>query len=113
MKDQHIDGMIRALRSQIKDRHKAKALLQNYWTERIAVVWTIEQVHQAANEQKTVLTRDEARQILHKLDQQSDTFVVFDWFGLKECINDSGLGRNITTNELNQFVNKNVIAKAK
>ncbi len=105
--------MIKVLRPHFKYSAKAQELLLDYWTDRIAVVWTVDQVHKAANEQKTVLTRKEARQILHKLNQQSDPFVVFDWFGLQQCIADSGLGRDITKNELNQFVNQNVIAKAR
>ena len=113
MNQLHLDGMLRALRSQIKNHGKAKILLQNYCQERVAIVWTIEQVHQAANEQDRVLTSQEAHQLLHKLHQNYDFCIGWNWFDLLAAIEESGLGRKITKIELRRFLNKNIIAIAK
>ena len=112
MNNQHIEGMVRVLRSQIKDPDKAKTLLQNYWQDRVAIVWTVEQVHQAANEQELVLTNPEARQLLHKLHQNYDSCIGWNWFDLLTAIEESCLGRKINKLELHRFLNKSITAIA-
>ena len=113
MHPEYIKGMVTALHSQIRDRDRATAILTNYWKSRLALVWTLKEVHQAANEQNLALTPKEARQLLHKISQQCNRFKGWSWFDLVELIQESGLGRKLTSSELNQFLNKGSLIQAR
>ena len=109
----HIDGMLQVLRPQLDDPDMAMQILQHYWTDRIAIVWTVEQAHLAANERGLALTRGEARSILKQLHQRNDRFTPVSWFILLELIDEAGLGRKLTKAELNRFLKSNLIVVAK
>ena len=113
MNTEHLEGMVRALRPQLKNPAKARAILQNYWQQRVAIVWTVQQVHQAANELELVLTAQEAHRLLHKLHQTYDACLGWNWFDLLTSIEESGLGRKITKRELDRFLNQSQIAIAR
>ena len=103
----HIDGMVRALGNPVH----ARKSLERYWRTRMALVWTVDQVHKAANERKLVLTQAEAITVLKTLHEQATPFKGLDWFGLIDCIEDTGLGRDITPAELKRFLEHNVITR--
>ena len=109
MNTQTITQMLRALRPALKDQARASQILERFWSDRIALVWTTRQIHRAANEKKTVLTEGEARQILHELHQQHNHQYGLRWSDLGEVIANSCLGRPITRSELNGFINQDII----
>jgi len=108
-----IDGMLKALAPVLTSRTKARAILERYWRDRIAIVWDLGHVHTAANEQNTVLTNEEAREILQKLHTFHNRQYGINWATLTEAIKDSGKGRVLTKAELKRFVGKNVITIGK
>lgn len=114
MDEKHIDGMIKALRLQLHDPAKAKKILQRFWSDQIAFVWTIEQAHLAANERALALNKSQARFILKRLHQRSNLFDPPNWFTLLEIIDASGMGRKLMKAELDRFLKTNlaVVAKA-
>lgn len=59
--------IIETLRPALRSITKAERLLDDYWADKIALVWTTEHIYRAANENKTVLTEEQARQLLHNL----------------------------------------------
>ena len=64
MQQLHIDEMVRRLKPVLKDETKAKAILNRYWRSRIALVWSVEDVHRAANERVVALTNQGAADAL-------------------------------------------------
>jgi hypothetical protein len=50
MHQHHIDDMVRKLRPVLKDADKAKTILKRYWSDKMALVWEVEDVFRAANE---------------------------------------------------------------
>jgi hypothetical protein len=59
-----IVGMLKALRSVLKDKHKAEQILRRYWRNKIQIIWTVEDVHRAANECEVALSNSEAIEVL-------------------------------------------------
>ncbi|MEI7733200.1 MAG: hypothetical protein WCO56_26755 [Verrucomicrobiota bacterium] len=96
--------LLKALAPVIKNQSKAKHLLEKYWQDKIALVWTTQQVHRAANEIETVLTEAEAIEILQDLYQHHNPQYGLRWSDLTDYIKDSDLGRTLTKAELNRFV---------
>ena len=62
-----ITELLEILGPLLKSRRKAKLLLDAYWADRIALIWTTQQVHRAANEKRLVLIEAEARDLLREL----------------------------------------------
>ena len=98
------------LQPALKSRRQAEQLLAEYWADKIALVWTTQQVHRAANEAKTVLTEQQARQLLNELHRDYDPQYGLDWETLSDRIQHSGLGRDITRRELHRFIHRDVLA---
>lgn len=113
MKPEHLEGMVRCLGRQVRDPRKAKQCLERFWRDRAAILWTTEQVHQAANERRLALTKAEARQLLHGFVHGFDPFVGQSWFTLVELIEQSGLGRPLTPAELNRLLEHHHLTVAK
>ena len=65
--NQLITVLLAQLRPALKSVAKAEHLLTQYWADKIALLWTTNDVHRAANEAKTVLTEQQARTILRSL----------------------------------------------
>ena len=101
--------MVKTLRSVLKNRQKAQRQLEKHWRNQIAIVWTINDVHRVANERETVLTNDEAREILRGLLDNHDAGNGINWKILITAIQDSGLGRKLTKRELKRFLDKDII----
>lgn len=98
------------LQPAVKSKSKAEQLLKSYWQDRMALVWTIDQVHRAANENKTVLTDQEATKILYALHYHHNPQYGIRWEDLTALILDSGLGRDISRKELQRFIHHDQIA---
>jgi hypothetical protein len=110
MHDHNIIEMLDALAPSLKSKRKAEALLRGYWSDKIALIWSTEDVHRAANERETVLTQEEARTILTELHEHHTAQYGLQWKDLYDAIENSGFGRDITKRELSRFVHKDIIA---
>lgn len=109
MHEHNIVEMLDALAPTLKSRRKAETLLCGYWSNKIAIIWSTEDVHRAANERETVLTEKEAREILLELFEHHNSQYGLQWKDVTEAIEQSGKGRDITKRELSRFVHKNII----
>jgi len=110
MHEHTIIEMLTALTPALKSRRKTEALLRNYWSDKMALIWTTQDVHRAANERETVLTEAEAKEILMELHQHHNAQYGLQWKDVYEAIENSGLGRDITKRELSRFVHKDILA---
>src|SRR5688500_7852491 len=102
-----IDEMVDALRPQLKNRERARTILLGYWQDQKAFVWTVGDVHVAANERGFALTPEEARHVLNKFHKEADQFAPVDWFRLLDRTDASGMGRKLTRTELDRFLKTN------
>ena len=108
-----IDEMLDALSPSLKSRKKAEVLLQQYWSDKIALIWTTQDVHRSANERKTVLTEEEARTALTDLHRHHDKQLGLRWKDITDWIEESGLGRNMTKSELSRFIHHDIFTVQK
>jgi hypothetical protein len=67
MHDYVIEAMVEALKPTLKNPAKAKQILERFWSDKIALVWDVQDVHAAANEREVALTNKEAIKVLHEL----------------------------------------------
>lgn len=108
-----IEQMLRKLKPVVKNGRRAEQLLQNYWADKIALVWTAEHVHRAANEIRIALTRQEAIQVLQHFNRTHNRQSGLRWIDLTGYIEEKVLGRELTAQELNRFVKKDQITVQK
>jgi len=101
--------IIETLRPALRSITRAERLLNEFMADRIALVWTTEHVHRAANENRTVLTEQQARQLLHNLNDNYNAQYGLRWSDLTETIQQSGLGRDIKRSELHRFIHRDVL----
>ena len=102
--------MVKALRPTLKNPAKAQQLLERFWTDKMALVWDVQNVHTAANEREVALTNQEAIKVLQELHHYHNN-----QYGIKRedvtCYIDKyALGRKLTRTELKRFVQKNILA---
>ena len=102
--NQLIAELLQHLRPSLRSVSKARQLLTDYWADRIALVWTTNDVHRAANEAKTVLTEQQARTILRTLHSDYRPQYGLEWRDVTKAIENSGLGRDITARELHRHI---------
>jgi len=107
-----IDELLKVLKPAIKSRSKAEQGLKKYWADKIALIWTTQQVHRAANEKEIVLTETEARELLNELLENYNPQYGLEWSDVSERVMESGKGRDITKRELHRFIHKGIIAIA-
>ena len=110
MHDHIMIEMLEALTPALKSRKKAEAILQRYWSDKMAIIWTTQDVHRAANERETVLTEAEAQTALTDLHRHHDKQLGLQWKDVVEWIEESGLGRDTTRQELSRFVHHDILA---
>ncbi len=72
MHDYIIEAMVKALKPVLKNPAKAQQILERFWTDKMAIVWDLRDVHTAANEREVALTKKEARTILQDLLSHQD-----------------------------------------
>jgi len=104
--------MIKALRPVLNDNDRAGRILTRFWQNRMALLWTTQDVHRAANEVETALTEAEARAVLHYLHDHHDSQYGLRWGEVTEYIKDHALGRPLTKREVHRFVHKDILTKA-
>lgn len=109
MHSHFLEEMLDELTPVLKSRKKAHALLQHFWSDKVAILWATLDVHRAANEKETVLTEAEARQALTDLHRHHDKQLGLRWQDLTDWIEESGLGRDITKRELSQFIHHDIL----
>jgi hypothetical protein len=110
MKPEEIAGMLKALKRALSSQRKAEQILKRYWRDKQAIIWTVEQVHRAANERECVFTDAEAREVLFELTQHHNPQYGIKWQDLLELIDQSVAGRKMTKKELKMFVAEDTIA---
>lgn len=113
MHDHFIDQMVRKLQPILKDPDLARTILKRYWTSKMALVWTVEDVHRAANERKRVLTPKEAAQVLETLHEQHNPQTGLKWEDLWAHLDLYAPGRKMSSAELIRFVSKDIITVQK
>src|ERR1035438_1049236 len=96
--------MLRAPKPALKKRQRAGQILDQYWRNKIAIVWETTDVHRAANELKVALTEKEAITVLETLHRQHNPQLGLRWEDLTGHIEAQLLGRKLTRRELSQFV---------
>jgi hypothetical protein len=106
MDTQQIDGMVRRLSPILKDKAKAERILKNYWRDKMALVWSVQDVHRAANEREVALTNEEAMEVLQTLLNQHNKQYGIKWQDLTTHIEDQVLGRKLTKPEIRRFVKR-------
>ncbi len=107
MHDHIIQAMVKALRPVLKNPAKAKQILERFWTDKMALVWDVQDVHTAANEREVALTNKEAIKVLQELHHYHNKQTGLQWKDVTCYIEESALGRKLTPAELKRFVEKN------
>jgi hypothetical protein len=102
--------MLDALTPVLKSRKRAEQILEKYWSDKVALIWTIQDVHRAANEWEIALTNKEALEILKELHQHHNHQYGLKWSDLSDCIKETGFGRDLSEREIQRFVEKDIIA---
>ena len=105
--------MLDALTPTLKSRKKAEAILQRCWSDKVAIIWTTQDVHRAAKERETVLTEQEAQTALTDLHRHHDKQLGLRWKDVTDWVEESGLGRDITRQELSRFIHHDILALQK
>jgi hypothetical protein len=107
--NQLIAELLQHLRPSLKSVSKARQLLTDYWADRIALLWTTNDVHRAANEVRTVLTEQQARTILRTLHSDYRPQYGLEWADVTKAIEESGLGRDIRKRELHRLIHRDLL----
>ena len=109
MQNYIIDAMVTALKPTLKNPVRAKAILDRFWSDKIALVWDLEDVHTAANEREVALTNQQAGGMLQELLHHHDKQLGLRWSDLTSYIEEYALGRKLTRAELKRFVDQNLL----
>jgi hypothetical protein len=113
MHDHFIDQMVRKLTPVLKDPNRARSILKQFWNSKMALVWSVEDIHRAANERKRVLTPKEAVQILETLHEHHNPQLGVRWEDLWAHLDLYEPGRKMSQSELTRFVTKDIISVQK
>ncbi len=109
MKEPHLSGLLHALQPALKSQKRAKELLERFWQDKQAIIWTTTQVHRAANENKTVLTEVDAQTILGDFISNHHHQYGLCFSDLVKAIEESGLGRKILAEETRNLVLRSIL----
>ncbi len=104
-----ITQMLRTLRPVLRDNNRAKQILEKYWSDKIALIWELDDVFRAANEKELALTKEEAKKILRELHDHHNKQYGIRWEDIPSLIQEYGIGRDLTKRELHQFIHKDII----
>jgi len=91
----------------LRDRARAKRILERYWRSRIALVWTVQDVHTAANERDRALSNQEANELLQLMYRNHDRQEGLKWGDFTSYIEEYALGQKMNPKEIRQFVKFN------
>jgi hypothetical protein len=106
---QTTEKMLRALKPTLRSQQMAAAVLERFWTRRIAIVWDVMDVHRAANEREVALTNREAVNVLRLLLQNHNKQYWLRWEDLTDYIDEHVLGRKLTRIELRRFLENDIL----
>jgi hypothetical protein len=109
MHDYIIESMVEELKPVLKNPAKAKQILDRFWSDKMALVWDVQDVHTAANEREFALTNKQARDTLQDLFYHHDKQLGLRWSDLTSHIEEYALGRKLTRAELKRFVERNLL----
>ena len=109
MHDYIIKSLVTALKPTLKNPAKAKQMLDRFWSDKVALVWDVRDVHTAANEREVALTSKEAMKVLQEMRHYHDKQLGLRWKDVTCYIEEYALGRILTRAELNLFVEKNLL----
>jgi hypothetical protein len=104
-----IKAMILALKPTLKNPKRADEILDRYWRDKIAIVWSLRDVHTAANEREVALTNQEAIKVLREIHHEHNKQYGLKWEDVTDYIEEYTLGRKLTKAELKRFVEKNLL----
>jgi hypothetical protein len=109
MNQETIAAMVRALRPAVKNPQKAHQIFERFWRDKIALVWTVRDVHTAANEREVSLTNQEAIKVLQEMLHHQNKQYGLRWEDVTAYIEEYALGRKMTKAEVKRFVEKNIL----
>lgn len=109
MDEPYLSDLLRVLQPALKSQKKAKELLDRFWQDKQAIIWTTTHVHRIANENKTVLTEADAQSILQQFISNHQYQYGLCFRDLEKAIEDSGLGRDIRPAETRDLVLRNIL----
>jgi hypothetical protein len=109
MHDYIIEAMVKALKPTLKNPAKAKHTLDRFWSDKMALVWDVRDVHTAANEREVALTNQEAIKVLRELHHYHNKQYGIKWVDVTCYTEEYALGRKLTRTELKRFVEKNLL----
>ena len=112
MHDYIIEAMVKALKPTLKHPGKAKQILDRFWSDKMALVWDVQDVHTAANEREVALTNQEAIKVLQELHHYHNKQYGLQWKDATCYIEEYALGRKLTKAEVKRFVEKNLLSIA-
>jgi hypothetical protein len=104
-----IEAMVGALKPALKNSVKAKHILDQFWSDKMALVWDVQDVHTAANEREVALTNKQAIKVLRELHHYHNRQYGIKWEDLTAYIEEHVLGRKLTKAEVKRFVEKNML----
>jgi len=109
MHDYIIEAMVKALKPMLKSPTRAKHILEKFWTDKMALVWDVQDVHTAANEREVALTNQEAIKVLQEMHHYHNKQTGLQWKDVTCYIEEYALGRKLTKHELKRFVEKDLL----
>jgi hypothetical protein len=102
-----IEAMVEALKPALKHPERAQQILERFWSDKMALVWEVRDVHTAANEKDVVLTHTEAIQVLQELHRSHDKLCGIQWRDVTCYIEEYALGRKLIQRERERFREQN------
>ena len=109
MHDYIIEAMVKALKPTLKNPERAKRILDRFWSDKMALVWDVQDVYTAANEREVALTNQEAIKVLQELYHHHNKQYGIKWEDLTSYIEEYAMGRKLTKAEVKRFVEKNLL----
>lgn len=105
--------LLKVLKPVLKDERRAGRILKRYWTTRIALIWTLHDVHTAANERDRALTNDEAVKLLQMMRDNHNPQYGLRWSDFTCYIEQYQPDRKMTSPEIRRFVRRNQLTIAR
>ena len=98
-----IEAMVEALKPALNNPERAKQILERFWSDKMALVWDVRDVHTAANEKGMALTSRQAIKVLQELHHYHNKQCGIKWEDVACYIEEYALGRKLTKCELKRF----------
>ena len=102
-----IEAMVQALKPTLKYPERAQQILERFWSDKMALVWDVRDVHTGANEKEVALTHAEAIKVLQELHHYHDKQCGIQWRDVTCYIEEYALGRKLIQRERKRFREQN------